>query len=403
MKIVLLNPTFWPVAGGPETCMKQQAELLAANGHEVRVVCGIGDASSEKYEVVNAPELDPDFPLNLKVKKAVDHGQTDANFQEFTADLTALLRLHFQWADLVIDHGAMTTHFNLALTRAVWEMAGEYRLIAWAHDLTTSNKSYALPNPDHHPWSLMKTAHPMAHYVAVSEQRKQELIKGLELDENRITVIEPTVDMNDCLGLDPWFTEKLEPWRPLSRDLVLYYPTKLLQRKNIDQAFYLTDALRKADIDVLLVVSAAPDPYQSGNSQYQKYLETLPDQLDLKEHSCFLEQVFQDPLVAWQQMYRLCDVVLFPSGYEGFGLPVVEALFHHRPCWAALPSGHLGWPSAHTKLVSTPDDALKAAKELIDCPIHLARRQWLHAHNPKTYYEDCLLPLLLLRFKGASE
>lgn len=394
MKIVLLHPTFWPVAGGPESCMKQQAELLAANGHEVRVVCGIGDASSERYEVVNAPELDPNFPLNLKVKQAVDHGQTDANFQEFTADLTAMLRLHFRWADLVIDHGAMTTHFNLALSRAVWELAGEHKVIAWVHDLTTTNKSYALPNPDHHPWSLMKTAHPMAHYVAVSERRKDELISSMELDEERITVIEPTVDLNDCLGLDPWFRERLEPWMPDSRDLILYYPTKLLQRKNIDQAFYMTDALRKAEINTLLVVSGAPDPYQSGNSQYQKYLETLPEQLGLQEHTCFLEQVFQDPLLAWQQMFRVCDVVLLPSGYEGFGLPVVEALFHHRPCWAALPAGNFGWPDSHTKLVSTPDDALNAARELLNDPVHQSRRQWLHRQSPQIYYQEKLLPLI---------
>jgi len=394
MKIVLLNPTFWPAAGGPETCMKQQAELLAANGHEVRVVCGVGDSSSEKYEVVNTEELNPEFPLNLKVKQAVDHGQTDANFQEFTADLTAMLRLHFRWADLVIDHGAITTHFNLALSRAVWEMAGEYKLIAWAHDLTATNKSYALPNPDYHPWSLMHTAHPMAHYVAVSKRRKAELASAMGLEESRISVIEPTVDLNDCLGLDPWFTERLQPWDPNARDLILYYPTKLLQRKNIDQAFYITDALRKAEINALLVVSGAPDPYQSGNSQYQQYLEALPEQLGLKEHSCFLEEVFQDPLVAWQQMFRVCDVVLFPSGYEGFGLPVVEALLHHRPCWAALPSGDFGWPDAHTQLVSTPDDALKAAKTLMDDPVHQSRRQWLKQQSPKTYYQEKLLPLI---------
>ncbi len=394
MKIVLLNPTFWPQAGGPESCMKQQAEILAANGHEVRVVTGIGEASSETYEVVNAPELDPSFELNLQVKQAVDHGQTDSHFQEFTADLTALLRLHFRWADLVIDHGAITTHFNLSLTRAVWELAGEYKVITWAHDLTASNKSYALACPEYHPWSLMLTAHPMAHYVAVSESRKAELIAALDLNEKRITVIEPTVDLNDCLGLDPWFTERLEPWQPDNRDLILYYPTKVLQRKNIDQAFYMTDSLRKAGIDTLLVVSGAPDPYQSGNSQYQKYLETLPDQLDLKEHSCFLEQVFQDPLLAWQQMFRICDVVLFPSGYEGFGLPVVEALLHHRPCWAALPSGHLGWPDAHTSLVTTPDDALEAARTLMDSPIHQARRQWLKKQSSKTYYAEKLLPLI---------
>jgi glycosyltransferase involved in cell wall biosynthesis len=374
--------------------MKQQAELFSANGHEVRVVTGIGDASSENYQVVHLPELDPGFEMNLKVKRAVDHGQTDANFQEFAGDLAALLRLHFQWADLIIDHGSLTTHFNLSLTRAVWELAEVHPVIAWAHDFTATNKSYALPCPDHHPWSLMKTAHPNVTYIAVSEQRKQEIIETMQLDESQVAVIHPTVDMNDCLGLDPWFTEHLDTFQPYTRDLILYYPTKLLQRKNIDLAFHMTARLRQEGINTLLVISGAPDPHQNGVSQYQGYLETLPEQLDLKEHACFLSKIYQDPLLAWQQMFRISDVILFPSGYEGFGLPIAEALIHRLPCWCALPVGDRGWPDAHTRLVSTPDDALKAAQEELSSPIHQARKQWLKAQSPQTFYTEKLQPLL---------
>jgi len=374
--------------------MKQQAELLATNGHQVRVITGQGDPSSETYDVTLLEELHPATPINLKVKRAVDHGQTDAHFQEFTGLLKHLLEPHFNWADLIIDHGALTTHFNLALTRALHELADKHPIVAWAHDFTPTNKTYALPNPDHHPWSLMRTPHPNVTYVAVSTLRKKELQEVLNIPAEQVRLIPPTVDPADCLGLDPLFLKRLDPWRPLQRELVLFYPTKLLHRKNIELAFQMTGEIRAAGINAFLAVSGAPDPQETGSHPYRQFLEALPEQLNLADHACFLTKVFQDPMLAWQQMFRLADVILFPSTYEGFGLPVVEALLHRLPCWVALDGSELGWPTAHTLNVRSVEDALREARNLLNDPVHQCRREWFRHQDPQTCYQTHVSPLL---------
>lgn len=373
--------------------MKQQAEMLADQGHEVRVVTGLGDPPSEKISFALLPELHPRHETNLKVKRAVDHGQTDAHFQEFTGQLKTILEPHFKWADLVIDHGALTTHFNLSLTRAVHELATDHKIVAWAHDFTPTNKSYALPNPDHHPWSLMKTPAPGVHYIAVSKRRAEEIKSVMELDDDRIDIIFPGVDWNDCLGLDPLFLDRMDRWHPLQRDLILYYPTKLLQRKNIDLAFQMTAAVRESGMDALLIVSGAADPQEKENHPYQTYLESLPAQMQIEDHACFLSSVFQDPLVAWQQAFRIADVLLFPSGYEGFGLPVVESLFHKLPCWTSLEATALGLPHAHIIPVNTPEEASARAQGMNHDPVHRERREWMREQAPEILYEKHYLPL----------
>ncbi|MEM6820714.1 MAG: glycosyltransferase family 4 protein [Verrucomicrobiota bacterium] len=400
MKILLIHQTYWPHAGGAETCMKQQAELFVAHGHEIRVVTGSGDPSSETYEVITIEEMHPDNELNLKVKKAVDHGQTDASFQEFTGKLTNLIKPHAEWADVIIDHGGLTTHFNLSLTRALWDIAEIRPTIAWAHDFTPTNKSYALPCPDHKPWSLMKTAQPKVTYVAVSSLRQKELCKVLDLSPDTVRMIEPTVDVHDCLGLDPLFLKRLEPWNILDRDIVFYYPTKLLQRKNIDMAFQMVAKVRESGINAMLAVSGAPDPYHSSGPQYRAYLEQQPELLNIQEHACFLSKVFQDPLVGWQQMFRIADVILFPSGYEGFGLPVLEALFHKLPCWSALPPKPIEWPNSHIIQIRTPEEASAQAQKLMDSSSHRERREWLRLHDSKQLHSGKYLPLIQAAITG---
>ncbi len=374
--------------------MKQQATLLSTHGHQVRVLTGSGEASSESYEVLCLEALHPDFELNQTVKRAVDHGQTDAHFHEFTARLTELLKPHFSWADLVMDHGALTTPYNLSLTRAVWELGEAHPLVVWAHDFAPSNHSHALPLADHHPWSMLKTLHPSAHYVAVSRRRQSELNEILKVPVERLHRIEPTVDWQDAFGTDPWFLPRMEPWRLLDRDLVLYYPTKIMQRKKIDLAYEMTTAIRKSGLDALLVVSGAPDPYQPANHQYRSYIESLAPMMGLEEHSCLLAKVFQDPLVAWQQMFNFADVVLFTSGYEGFGLPAIEALLHRIPCWSTLDADVQGWPLSHVLKVSTPKEAVSAAESLMQDTVHVERRNCLRRQVPSFLYTKELLPMM---------
>lgn len=395
MKILLLNQTFWPVAGGAESVMRQQAEWLSAiDGIQVRVVTGIGGERNNHYELRNLDELNPDFPLNLKAKNAIDHGQTDNHYQEFHRLLDQKLAPHYDWADVVVTHGPLTTHFNLSLTRCLWDRAATKPTIAWAHDFTPGNKSYALPNPDHMPWAMMKTHHPEVTYVAVSENRREEMASTYGIDASEILLSPPTPDWMDHLGLNPELLENLTEWNIFQRQLILYYPTRLLQRKMLDFAVMVTEALRKADIDALLIYTGSEDPYHSTGKQYRDYLDYLPSQLKISDHVINLSKTAGNPHHAWRAFFRLADVILNPSQYEGFGLLPIEAAFHRLPCWGSATPSTREQQFHHHTILKSPQDAIQAAEKLLDDPFFISRKNHLLRYHPGRVVRESWLPIL---------
>ncbi len=63
-----------------ENMVRDQANMLVAAGHQVRVVTGLGGDPKEGYEVVVVPEMAPDFPHNKAVRAVLDKGQMDQTF-----------------------------------------------------------------------------------------------------------------------------------------------------------------------------------------------------------------------------------------------------------------------------------------------------------------------------------
>jgi glycosyltransferase involved in cell wall biosynthesis len=394
MKVVLLHPSFAPVIGGSESIMRQHAEILAENGHEVTVLTGSGKAGDAKYRLIKIEELSPSFDLNLKTKRAVDHGQTDGNLNDYTHLLIDKLQPHYANADVVITHGAVTTHFNLALTQAIWKLADSKPTIAWVHDLTAANKSYALPNPHLQPWSLMRTAHPKIKYVAISVPRQQELVEHLKLNAHDVPVIENGIDFAHLLDISPAFYRWLDKVNWFSRDFVAYYPTKILQRKNIDQAIITTEIIKKSGKNPLLLISGAPDMYSGSAQTYEHYIKALLTNPNIADNVYLLNELAAETGDTWPQAFRISDVLVFTSAYEGFGIPPYEAAMTKLPCWSHPLSTIPEWLAANNTFISTPGEALAAAEKLCTDPVHRARRKIRQEYNWRHIYQHRIEPLL---------
>ena len=99
---------------------------------------------------------------------------------------------------------------------------------------------------------------------------------------------------------------------------------------------------------------------------------TLSARSDLSDHVLHLDQV-TDSELAW--LYERCLFTVFPSLYEGWGLPVVESLLHGKVCIAstakAVQEAGLGlaihidvfegqrWVDAVCNLISDPDELVR--------------------------------------------
>jgi len=105
--------------------------------------------------------------------------------------------------------------------------------------------------------------------------------------------------------------------------LVILQPSRAIERKNVPGAVrFATHLARMIDADVRLWVSG---PAEDG------YGETLARVIERSEVPVTLGRASE---VA--DAYAACDLVVFPSTWEGFGNPVIESIAARRAC-AAFP------------------------------------------------------------------
>jgi glycosyltransferase involved in cell wall biosynthesis len=331
MKVALLHYSTWPEMGGVENVVRDQANMLVNAGHEVKVLTGNGLDLHEGYELVQVPQLAPDFELNKTVGAVLKRGQSDQSFTQYRSALVEALEAALAGVDLTIVHNVFTVHHNLALTRALHDLAPRYKMIAWTHDLTATDSDAALPNPTQPPWNLMRTSAADVTYVATSELRSEELKTRLKPSVTA-RVIPNMVDPVRLFGLSPEMRASLLtleiPWR----DFVFLLPARVMVRKNIDFAIEVIKKLREQGRNPLLLITGAKVPDSPASEHYGTFLrQSLPE--DLRSHVVFLSDFFLVQDDTMRDLYLLSDCVLFPSRQEGFGLPVLEAALHRMPVW----------------------------------------------------------------------
>ena len=151
---------------------------------------------------------------------------------------------------------------------------------------------------------------------------------------------------------------------PTSEDLiVLLQPTRIVSRKRIERNLELIGALfKQSGLRVefeknpnrqlmLHITGPAPKEHQDDLEKvlfaYQKLVRTLPEMLSDRifiafsvgkgTHASFSKNQFKPLTIV--DLYRMADVVVFPSETEGRGLPIIEAsasgipiiCSHYRP------------------------------------------------------------------------
>lgn len=184
--------------------------------------------------------------------------------------------------------------------------------------------------------------------IAISQKTKSDLIELLNIDPNKIEVI--------YQGCDPAFSVLQSAEKKKTVIAKYYLPEKFIlavgtieERKNL---LLLAKALKHID-NIPLVVVGKPTDYLKVVKQY------LADN-HLSERVIFLHQVGFADLPA---IYQLASIFIYPSRYEGFGIPVLEALNSRVPVVAATGSclEEAGGPAS---LYVNPDDETDLAEKI---------------------------------------
>lgn len=160
-----------------------------------------------------------------------------------------------------------------------------------------------------HLWKFKKAAHLADKIIAISEQTKRDIITYLKVPESKIEVIYQGChkafkeNQNEELILQT--KEKFE----LPERFILNVGT-IEERKNL---LNVVKALKDTNIPLIVV---------GKKTKYFKKVEQFIQQNKITVK--FLEGVSMEELAV---IYKLADIFIYPSFFEGFGIPVIEALF----------------------------------------------------------------------------
>lgn len=196
-----------------------------------------------------------------------------------------------------------------------------------------------------------RSARAATQIVAVSESTRQDIIAEFGVAPERVRVIYPSISPDFHPVSDPAALAQFRARHALPERYLLYLGT-LEPRKNI-----LT--LIEAYSILLAEDGAAPPLILAGaKGWYYDELFTRIRALGLERHVTFAGYVSREEQALW---YAGAALFLYPSLYEGFGLPVAEAL----AC---------GVPTITSDVSSLPEVAGDVATQIAPNDAHLLAR-----------------------------
>ncbi|MDD2680816.1 MAG: glycosyltransferase family 1 protein [Patescibacteria group bacterium] len=174
----------------------------------------------------------------------------------------------------------------------------------------------------HRALALKKLVDKCTAIVAVSENTRRDIIDLLNVPEEKVRTIYSGLNLSVSLP-GPDEEKSFFNRHELKSDFILYLGT-IEPRKNIAGLIYAYNRLRDKNIhlvDVQLVLAGA-----NGwrNRAIYRAWENSPYRRDIK----FLGYVTDREK---ELLYQRAQVFIYPSYYEGFGLPPLEAMEHSLP------------------------------------------------------------------------
>ena len=161
-----------------------------------------------------------------------------------------------------------------------------------------------------HFWKFKKAAESADLIIAISEQTKQDIIHYLKVPETKIEVIYQGCHKSFKENQSEEFISQVKEKFQLPEKFILNVGTTE-PRKNL---LNVVKALKGTQIPLVVVGTKKP-----------KYFKLIESEINKnKVDAQFLKGVSMEELAA---IYKLADIFIYPSFFEGFGIPVIEALF----------------------------------------------------------------------------
>ena len=150
--------------------------------------------------------------------------------------------------------------------------------------------------------------------VAVSQQTKDDLCLFYDVNPEKVRIIPPPVSLTG----HPIDTAVFKQEEKLPKDFLLFVGA-LNKRKNIGVILEAYNIMKQSDRIPLVIVGTGPQ---------KDALLHLIKRYKLNQFVIFKDHVSQAKLSSY---YQSAMALIYPSLYEGFGIPIVEALRNKTP------------------------------------------------------------------------
>ncbi len=190
------------------------------------------------------------------------------------------------------------------------------RTVVTIHDLIFLKHKEQYPFVDRqiYEWKTRYAAKNADRIIAVSNETKIDLMEMYRVDEKNIEIIPPIISQQFLSKSDSISFEQLKRKHRLPAKYILNVGS-FFSRKNHSTLIETFDFIKNKVKENLLLVGS------SGSEK--KKIEQLIENKKLQNRIQIISDVTSEDLPA---IYKAASVFVFPSLFEGFGMPITEAL-----------------------------------------------------------------------------
>lgn len=207
--------------------------------------------------------------------------------------------------------------------------------------------------------------------VVDSENTKQDIINILKINPEKIKTVYLGTNFKKQTKAKEWITQKYGIIAPF-----ILFAGMLEPRKNIPNLIRAFAGLAPEISHSLVIVGK--------NGWVFEEIFELVERLNLKERIIFTGYIPDDDL---QYFYSAADCFVYPSYYEGFGIPVIEAMACGCPVITSNNSSLKEIAGDAALLINNPDNASEIAKKIKKIILNKRLRETLNQKGLKKIKE----------------
>ncbi|MGB0864426.1 MAG: glycosyltransferase family 4 protein [Saprospiraceae bacterium] len=281
---------------------------------------GLGNYS--RTLVRNLNKFHRQYDLHLFTPKVKDN-EWAADFQRKYTTHTATFKPATLWRTFRmtkdIDRNEIDIYHGLTHELPFGIHRSKVKSIVTVHDLIFKIYPHQYKPIDRkiYDWKLKYACKAADKILAISEHTKRDIIKYYGTSPDKIEVIHQSCS-------DDFFNKKSETEiqeisknHQLPKEYLLYVGS-IIERKNL---LTLVKSLPLLEHKMPLVVIG-------GGKEYKNLVLKYIQENQLQKQVIFLKNVANEDLPA---IYQKAKVFVYPSLYEGFGIPIIEAIFSQTP------------------------------------------------------------------------